>query len=164
MYRLLILKKYNSRERQRVLKIVSYYHKSFKIKRQQLKLGLVVFEYKPLMYENFLLKHDFNLVLSNQSRNKKTQFENTLSTFRWSWDWKSLVTLLTFLILTFLFIKNYVANLYVNVFNLSLIHPDHLSTVLNHVFDLSNPTLGNNDFTTLPSTLADLSIYLNLLL
>jgi hypothetical protein len=163
MYRLLILKKYNTRELQRVLKIVSYYHKSFKIKRQQLKLGLVVFEYKPLMYGNFLLKHDFNLVLSNQSRDKKTQFENTLSTFRWSWDWKSLVTLLTFLILASLLVKNYVTNLYVNVFNIALIHPDHLSTVLNHTFDLIDPTLGNNDFNSLSSTLADLSIYLNLL-
>lgn len=157
-----ISNQHNIQQKQKWMSIISHSYKLFKINRQKLKLGVVVFEYKPLMYGKFLLKYDFNLVLSRDIKNKQLQLERTLSTFTWSWDFKSISSLL-FLFTVFIFtIRNYTCNIYANIIKVPLINPDHLAVVLNQVFDLVELKTNNHHFLNLSSTLADLSIYLNL--
>lgn len=162
MCKFFISNKHNIKQKQKWISLISHSHKLFKINRQKLKLGVVVFEYKPLMYGKFLLKYNFNLVLSRDIKNKQLQFERTLSMFKWSWDFKSIATLLILFTISIFTIRSYTYNIYTNIIKVPLINPEHLAVVLSQVFDLVESKTNNYYLLNLSSTLADLSIYLNL--
>lgn len=152
----------NIRSNPQIRKIVCNSYKLFKINRQKLKLGLVSFEYEPLMYGRFIIKHNFNLILSKQTQSKKKQLESNVALFGLPRDFTSVLIIAAFLIITYSLIRIYISNFYHDVFNSPLISSEHLTTVLNQVFDLMENTTYRHGLLNLSSTLADLSIYLDL--
>ena len=135
-------------------------------KRRKLKTGATTFVFKRLFYGEWLIAEWFEMEFIAQTSpyELRKKIENTIHLLDWSWDFKTLLVLVTFFGIGF----NYYSPFFTDYYSIYIVggfEPIVIRTGLENVFAMAEyKKFGVFNETTynLTSTLVDLALFFNL--
>jgi len=147
-------------------------YEAYKLKKRRLKLGLVVFDFKEIKFNNITIIQWFemNFIRQPVTQLEKKRFEGIWNFISWAWDFKNVTSLVLVVALVTIQIKSLISVKFMEIFptfveNVDIIKINN-STVLNLTFQpmvgSESPVVKEN-ITDFSNLVADLCTYFNIL-